>query len=98
MYTYLDLAGAGESQQFALVGLSSSLHSEACNALGAFDGVIHRRISQDVVCFEQLSARTELSRLFACRQQRNKIEDQRRCQFDRTDGPWSSDEIQNGGL
>ena len=32
-----------EIQQFALVGSSSSLHSEACNALGASDGVIHSR-------------------------------------------------------
>ena len=40
-----------EIQQFALVGSSSSLHSEACNALGASDGVIHSRISQEVVCF-----------------------------------------------
>ena len=40
-----------EIQQFALVGSSSSLHSEACNALGASDGVIHSRISLEVVCF-----------------------------------------------
>ena len=40
-----------EIQQFALVGSSSSLHSEACNASGASDGVIHSRISQEVVCF-----------------------------------------------
>ena len=40
-----------EIQQFALVGSSSSLHSEACNALGASDGVIHSRISHEVVCF-----------------------------------------------
>ncbi len=39
-----------EIQQFALVGSSSSLHSEACNALGASDGVIHSRISQEVAC------------------------------------------------
>ena len=38
-----------EIQQFALVGSSSSLHSEACNALGASDGVIHSRISLEVV-------------------------------------------------
>ena len=38
-----------EIQQFALVGSSSSLHSEACNALGASDGVIHSRISHEVV-------------------------------------------------
>ena len=31
-----------EIHQLALVGSSSSLHSEACNALGASDGVIHR--------------------------------------------------------
>ena len=37
-----------EIQQFALVGSSSSLHSEACNALGASDGVIHSRISLEV--------------------------------------------------
>ena len=29
-----------EVQQLALIGSSSSLHSEACNALGASDGVI----------------------------------------------------------
>ena len=40
-----------EIQQFALVGSSSSLHSEACNALGASDGVIHSRIYQEAVCF-----------------------------------------------
>ena len=34
-------------QQLALVGSSSSLHSEACNALGASDGVIHSSISQE---------------------------------------------------
>ena len=39
-----------EIQQFALVGSSSSLHSEACNALGASDGVIHSSISHEVGC------------------------------------------------
>mgnify|MGYP001226679237 CR=1 FL=1 len=34
-----------EILQLALVGSSSSLHSEVCNALGASDGVIHSRIS-----------------------------------------------------
>ena len=34
-----------EIQQLALIGSSSSLHSEACNALGVSDGVIHSRIS-----------------------------------------------------
>ena len=37
-----------EIQQLALVGSSSSLHSEACNALGASDGVIHSSISHEV--------------------------------------------------
>lgn len=36
-------------QQLALSGSSSSLHSEACNALGASDGVIHSRISLEEV-------------------------------------------------
>ena len=36
-------------QQFALVGSSSSLHSKACNALGASDRAVHGKISlQDV--------------------------------------------------
>ena len=39
-----------EIQQFALVGSSSSLHSEACNALGASDGLIHSSISREVDC------------------------------------------------
>ena len=44
-----------EIQQFALVGSSSSLHSEACNALGASDGVIHSRISQEEVSLRATS-------------------------------------------
>ena len=32
-------------KQLALVGSSSSLHSEACKALGGSDGVVHSRIS-----------------------------------------------------
>lgn len=44
-----------EIQQFALVGSSSSLHSEACNALGASDGVIHSRISQEAICFRAIA-------------------------------------------
>ena len=35
-------------QQLALIGSSSSLHAEACNALGASDGAIHSSISQEV--------------------------------------------------
>ena len=44
---YVNLPGWcwAEILQLALVGSSSSLHSEACNALGASDGVIHSRIS-----------------------------------------------------
>ena len=38
-----------EIQQLALIGSSSSLHSEASNALGASDGVIHGRISLEAV-------------------------------------------------
>ena len=44
-----------EIQQFALVGSSSSLHSEACNALGASDGIIHGRISLEAICFRAIT-------------------------------------------
>ena len=37
-------------KQLALVGSSSSLHSEACKALGGSDGVIHSRISDSGGC------------------------------------------------
>ena len=37
------------SATVGLIGSSSSLHSEACNALGASDGVVHSSISQEVV-------------------------------------------------
>ena len=42
-YTAVLLMSTGikQAHQFALIGLSSSLHSEACNAVGASDGVIH---------------------------------------------------------
>ena len=64
-----------EIQQLALIGSSSSLHSEACNALGAPDGVIYSRISHEVVClratanneqkvrFEEVSLLTKLAGL-----------------------------------
>jgi hypothetical protein len=39
-----------EIQQLALIGSSSSLHSEACNALGASDGVILSGIYLGAVC------------------------------------------------
>ena len=50
-----------EIQQLALVGSSSSLHSEACNALGASDGVIHSSISLEVI---SLRAMTNMQRSF----------------------------------
>ena len=37
-------------KQLALVGSSSSLHSEACKALGGSDGVVHSRISGSGDC------------------------------------------------
>ena len=37
-------------KQLALVGSSSSLHSEACKALGGSDGVVHSRISGSGGC------------------------------------------------
>jgi hypothetical protein len=37
-------------KQLALVGSSSSLHSEACKALGGSDGVVHSRISGSDGC------------------------------------------------
>ena len=37
-------------KQLALIGSSSSLHSEVCNALGASDGDIHSEISFLVEC------------------------------------------------
>ena len=45
MFSYYDRC----YPQLALIGSSSSLHSEACNALGASDGVIHSSISLEVV-------------------------------------------------
>ena len=42
-------------QQFALVWSSSSLHSEACNAIGASDGVIHSTISAEAKCSRALA-------------------------------------------
>ena len=36
-----------EIHQFALIGLSRSLHSEACNALGASGGAIHSNASHE---------------------------------------------------
>ena len=41
--------GEDPAAQLALIGSNSSLHAEVCNALGASDGVIHSRISQEVV-------------------------------------------------
>ena len=61
-------------KQLALVGSSSSLHSEACKALGGSDGVIHSRISDSGgrvrantnrnVCLLYLKIHTPAWRLF----------------------------------
>ena len=53
-----------EIQQLALVGSSSSLHSEACNALGASDGVIHSSISLEVISLRAMTNRMHISKLF----------------------------------
>jgi len=42
-------------RQFAPARSSSSLHSEACNALGASDGVIHSRISWEAICCKAIA-------------------------------------------
>ena len=42
-------------QQIALIGSSSSLHSEACNAFGACDGVIHSRVFQEMVSLRAIA-------------------------------------------
>ena len=39
-----------EIQQLALIGSCCSLHSEACNALGASDGVTHGSIYREATC------------------------------------------------
>ena len=39
----------GTIQQLALIGSRSPLHSEACNALGPTDGIIHCRTCQEEV-------------------------------------------------
>ena len=44
----------------APVRLSSPLHSEACDALGASDGVIHSRMSPERVCSETLVGEVSL--------------------------------------
>ena len=45
-----------EIHQFALIGLSSSLHSEACNALGASDEVIQSAGGDPSVCAHGVEA------------------------------------------
>ena len=44
-YAYLPGWRWARIKQLALVGSSSSLHSEACKALGGTDGVVHSKIS-----------------------------------------------------
>ena len=41
--------------QLALIGSSSSLHSEACKALGGSDGVVHSTISLAAICIRAVA-------------------------------------------
>ena len=59
-----------EIQQLALIGSSSSLHSEVCNALGASDGVIHSSISYEVA---SLRASTNEIFKFKCSSRRGAV-------------------------
>jgi len=62
-YIQINLPGWcwAEIQQIALIGSSSSLHSEACNALGASDGVIHSSISSEAACLRATANKPMLS-------------------------------------
>ena len=42
-------------KQLALIGSSSSLHSEACKALGGSDGVVHSTISLAAICMRAVA-------------------------------------------
>ena len=42
-------------KQLALIGSSSSLHSEACKALGGSDGVVHSTISLAAICMRTVA-------------------------------------------
>ena len=42
-------------KQLALIGSSSSLHSEACKALGGSDGVVHSTISPAAICMRAVA-------------------------------------------
>jgi hypothetical protein len=68
-----------EIHQLALVGWRNSLHAEACNALGASNGIIHRRISHEVVSLtatgNNCRARHELLSTLAP----TRVRGQRRC-------------------
>ena len=55
-----------EIQQLALIGSSSSLHSEACNAVGASDGVIHSSISLEVVSLRPSTNTFQMHFLWSC--------------------------------
>ena len=45
-------------KQLALIGSSSSLHSEACKALGGSDGVVHSTISLAAICMRAVAKNT----------------------------------------
>ena len=51
-------------KQLALVGSSSSLHSEACKALGGSDGVVHSRISGSGDCVRAIANKDDKTLLF----------------------------------
>ena len=46
-------------KQLALIGSSSSLHSEACKALGGSDGVVHSTISLAAICMRAVANKCE---------------------------------------
>ena len=46
--------------QLALIGSSSSLHSEACKALGGSDGVVHSTISLAAICMRAVAKKIGL--------------------------------------
>ena len=48
-------------KQLALIGSSSSLHSEACKALGGSDGVVHSTISLAAICMRAVANETSQS-------------------------------------
>ena len=52
-------------KQLALIGSSSSLHSEACKALGGSDGVVHSTISPAAICIRAVAKQSAANHCFA---------------------------------